>query len=122
MAAPPVPNRQAPLAICGVDPDSGDVYSIGLANITAISTVGTTTVEAGQGVFYGFTVINVGTSFAANAYDILAGTSTTTLQVLPGGTSVGAFGPGPGNQGVRYANSLVVITTGTAGLINTLWD
>lgn len=121
MAAPPVPNRSAPVAICGVDPDSGDVYSIGLANITAISTVGTTTVEAAQGAFYGFCIINAGTAFAATAYDI-NGTSTTTLQVLPGGTAVGPFGPGPGNQGVRYAGSLVVVTTGTAGLINTLWD
>lgn len=116
----PVSNVQAPIAVCGVDPDTGDAYSLGLAIPTTISTAGTTTIEVGQGAFFGFNVLGTGTTFVANAYDIL-GTLTTTLQSLAV-TALGPVGPGPGSMGVRYGGSLVIVTTGTAGALNVLWD
>lgn len=112
---------------------------------TAIATVGTLTLNQGRsaygaaypvnfgpvvnaGAFYGFETVNAGTSFAATFYDIILGTpgnpsGTTTNTLLNGTGTAGQFlAPGPAGAGVRYNGSLVVITTGTAGLINAYWD
>ena len=123
MPAPPVPNANAPLAICGVDPDNGVPYAIGLANATTLNTAGTTTVDAtGAGVFYGFAMLGVGTGFSAAAFDV-NGTNTTTLLAVQTSTAVGAvLSPGPGGLGLRYGGNLVVVTAGTPGAYNALWD
>lgn len=122
MPAPPIGNVSSPLGVSGIDPDSGVAYAIGLANATALSTAGTTTVDAtGMGVFYGFNVISIGTSFTAQAFDVV-GTSSLALTGTNTATAIGqAFSGGP-VAGVRYAGNLVVVTTGTGGIINTLWD
>lgn len=115
----------------------GPLYN-GNCNYTPISTLGTTTVNpgpaaAGQsfaGVFYGFNVLSTGTAgMGLAAYDIFTtvtgtGTVTSTNQLLAATTT----GPGqvvsaaPGELGIRYRGSLVVVTTGTAGGVNALWD
>jgi hypothetical protein len=120
--APPIGNVAAPMGVSGIDPDSGVAYAIGLANATALTTAGTTTVDAtGMGVFYGFNVVSVGTSFTAQAFDVL-GTSSLALTGTNTATAVGqSFSPGP-IAGVRYGGNLVVVTSGTPGIINTLWD
>jgi hypothetical protein len=121
-AAPPIGNVGSPLAICGSDPDSGVAYAIGLANATALTTAGTTTVDnTGMGVFYGFNVVAVGTSYTAQAFDVL-GTSSTALTGTNTATAIGqTFAAGPG-VGVRYAGNLVTVVSGTPGIINALWD
>lgn len=101
---------------------------------TAINTAGTTTLNPGQagglptsyGDFYGVTQIAAGTSFAFTVYDIvpaIGAAAITTNTLLNGTGSAGqVFTPGPNAIGVRYKGALVVITTGTPGLINALWD
>lgn len=62
------------------------------------------------------------TSPTVAAFDIL-GTSTLTLVATTTATAVGPQGfAGPAGLGVRYGNSLVVVTGGTVGQINVLWD
>jgi len=107
--------------------------SRGNCQYTALTTVGTTTINPGQasgpptqpGAFYGANMVSVGTSFGVTVYDIyVAGTATTTV-ILATGTSTavgGLVSPGPGPLGVRYRGALVAVTTGTAGQYNALWD
>lgn len=118
----PISNLGAALGVCGLDPDSGDPYAIGLSNVMAITTAGTTTVDTAQGAFFGFNVVSVGTSATMVAYDI-NGTSTLTLIGTNTATAIGPQGyPGPPGLAVRYGGSLVVVTGGTVGQINPLWD
>lgn len=99
---------------------------LGNCNYTPFSTNGTQTVNQGGGVFYGGIFIQNGTSFTYTAYDIYtAGTTTTTSQLTATQTGSGAgqlIQPTPAGIGLRYRGSLVIITTGTAGVANTLWD
>lgn len=101
----------------------------GNCQYTVVSTVGTSTLNPGQasgppispGVFFGATMQAVGTSFGITALDI-AGTSTQTL-MSGTGTAVGQrLVAGLEGVGVRYRDALVVVTTGTAGAYNALWD
>jgi hypothetical protein len=106
---------------------------------TAISTLGTTTVDQGAsnadpglagrwGVFYGFSVLSTGTAgMVVTAYDLvtsLTGTATTTNTIMVGtATAPGQFlQAGAPGVGVRYKGSLVVVTSGTAGAGLSLWD
>lgn len=108
---------------------------------TQISTIGTTTLDAGPpatdpgiagrwGVFYGFTVLSTGTAgMVVTAYDIVTavtgtGTVVTTNTIMVGtGTAPGQFlQAGAPGVGVRYKGSLVVVTSGTAGAGLSLWD
>jgi len=122
------PSNPVPLGICHIDPTSGVIYSPGCANYTVINTAGTTTVDpyAGGGVFYGMNAIAVGTSWTATAYDIyVTGVTTNTGQLIATQTaaSTGFQGnPGSGGTGVRYNGILVIVTTGTPGSWNILWD
>lgn len=118
------PGNSVPVGSCGIDPTSGLVYALGCANYTQISTIGTTTVKVGPGgLFTGFCAISTGTAvMTAAAYDI-SGTSTFQLSAAVAPSSLGPFGTAaPGGIGVRVTGSLVVITTGTAGSYNVLWD
>lgn len=117
----PISNAGAALGVCGLDPDSGDGYAIGLSNVMAITTAGTTTIDNQQGAFFGFNVVTLGTNATMSAFDI--GTSTLTLVGTTTATAVGPQGyPGPPGLAVRYTNSLVVVLGGTVGQINPLWD
>lgn len=122
------PSNGVPLGICNIDPTSGLVYSPGCANYTTINTAGTTTVDAlaGGGIYFALNCLSVGTSWTATAYDIyVTGTTTNTGQLIATqtATAVGAQGgAGPAGLGVRYNGSLVVVTTGTPGSWNVLWD
>ena len=105
---------------------------LGNCNYTPYSGVGTQTVNSGSsvpglgGMFYGGIFAQNGTSYTATYYDIIVqGTTTTTNQLTATSTAAGSGPtalPGPGPLGVRYRGSLVLVTTGTAGLINSLWD
>lgn len=114
------------------------------ASYTAIATVGTLTLNQGRsaysaaypqnfgpavnaGALYGFLTVNAGTSFAATFYDIILGTpgnfaGTTTNTLLNGTGTAGQFISPASGLGIRYNGSLVVVTTGTAGVINAYWD
>jgi len=99
----------------------------GNCQYTALTTAGTTTINPGgtgvasqPGVLYGMLEVSAGTVFAATFYDIV-GTATSTL--LSGTGTAGQNIPaGPPGIGVRYRGALVVVTSGTPGLINALWD
>lgn len=116
----------------------GQLYQ-GNCNYTAISTLGTTTVNAGAnaanpgaagawGVFYGFNVLSTGTAgVTVTAIDIVinptgGGTSTNTLYVATGTAPGQVLAAAPAGLGVRYKGSLVIVTSGTAGTINAMWD
>ena len=120
-------NSLSPLGFCSIDATSGLVYSPGCANYTPLSTTGTATIDSsGGGILYGVNAISTGTSWTITPYDIyVLGTTTTTNQLTATqtATAVGFQGnPGSGGTGVRYNGSLVVVTTGTGGLWNILWD
>ena len=76
------------------------------------------------GVFYGMQQISPGTGYGATVLDIIVtGTGTTTNTLATGtGTALQQFLAGPAGLGVRYRGSLVVITVGTPGIMNVLWD
>lgn len=126
MATPVYPGNSAPLAVCNIDPGSGIIYSPGMANYTYINTTGTTTLKTTGGVYYGLNCIALGTAWTAVPYDVnVSGTTTTTnnLNATSTATAVGFQGvPGPGGTGVRFTGSLAVVTGGTAGGWNVLWD
>jgi hypothetical protein len=108
---------------------------------TLISTIGTTTVDAGAtpadpgyagrwGVFYGYTATSTGAAgMVVTALDIQqvatsTGTVTNTNTIMSGtATAVGqTLTAGIAGIGVRYKGSLVIVTTGTAGAGLSLWD
>jgi archaellum component FlaG (FlaF/FlaG flagellin family) len=108
---------------------------------TAISTIGTTTVDQGPpptdpgiagrwGVFYGFAVTGTGTAgMGVTAYDlqvVVTGTGTiTNSTALMVGTATApgqVLQAGVAGVGIRYKGSLVVVTSGTAGAGLSLWD
>lgn len=104
---------------------------VGNCQYTALTTAGTTTLNAGQaagvasqpGVLYGMLEVAAGTSFAATFYDLIPGAAVTTNTLLSGTGTAGQNIPaGPPGVGVRYRGALVVITSGTPGIINALWD
>lgn len=110
------------------------LLGVGNCQYTAISTAGTTTLNPGQpgpiapspGVLYGLQQIAAGTSFAATVVDIIpatAVTAITTNTLLSGtGTAGQRFVAGLEGVGVRYRGALVVVSSGTPGQINALWD
>ena len=94
----------------------------GNCQYTPTSTAGTTTVNQGGGMYYGAVFIQNGTSFTYVAYDIYG---TTTNQLTATTTASGSgpqVQPAPPPLGVRYRGALVVVTGGTPGIVNTLWD
>lgn len=110
------------------------LLGVGNGQYTAISTAGTTTLNPGQagpiasqpGVLYGMTQIAAGASFAATVLDIIpasGATAITTNTLLSGtGTAGQRFVAGLEGVGVRYRGALVVVSSGTPGQINALWD
>jgi len=64
-----------------------------------------------------------GTSFAFTVVDIISDTATVTNTLLNGtGSANQQFPAGVSGIGMRYKGALVVITAGTPGAINALWD
>ena len=108
--------------------------AVGNCQYTPINTAGTTTLNPGQpgnpaidpGVFYGVEQLAPGTGFLFTVYDIVPATpnaAVSTNTLLNGTGSAGqVFAPGPAGIGVRYRGALVVVTAGTPGAINALWD
>lgn len=117
----------------------------GNAGYTPISTIGTQTINGGPlqvtggqalpvgqiyGVLYGYNAVSTGTASMQltylDIYTTISGTGTiTTTQTLASFASPAAGASSPaGIQGVgiRYRGALVLVTTGTAGAGNTLWD
>lgn len=106
----------------------------GNGQYTAISTAGTSTLNPGQasgpptsfGVLYGVNQVAPGTSFAFTVLDIVPQQGSVAVQTntLMNGTGSAnqQFNGGVPGVGVRYKGALVVVTTGTPGLINVLWD
>lgn len=116
-----VANIQSPMAVIAVDPVTGAAGNSNVATYTVISTAGTTTAKSTSGAFLGLSVIAVGTAFTATAYDI--GTTTNTIMGTQTASAVGQTMSGaPGGNGVRFLSSLVIVTAGTAGQYNALWD
>lgn len=120
------PNPTAPMGVCMIDPTNGLAYSMGLAQYTQVNTAGTTTINTTPGVYYGITCLSTGTSWTLAPYDIIVSGTTTTTNLLNGTQTAAATGfqanPGPGGTGVNTRGSLVVVTTGTPGAWNVLWD
>jgi hypothetical protein len=105
------------MAVVTVDPVTGATGNGNVYNYTAISTAGTTTLKSSAGVFGGIVITGVGTTWVNTVYDI--GTATNIISPAGTATAVGqAFGTG----GVRTTGTLVVVTTGTPGSLNALWD
>ena len=122
MAITAPPNAASPMGVCSVDATSGLVYSPSCANYTSITTAGTTTIKSGGGLYFGAMSIASGTSYTLTAYDV-QGTNSTQLiatATAVGGSGVGAAGPS--GLGVRFGGSLVIVTAGTPGSFNALWD
>lgn len=110
----------------------------GNCQYTAITTIGTQTVDPGAtaadpgaagryGVLYGFNLYAAGTAaVVVTYYDVVTNQATgvvSTNTLLSGTASAaGANVAPPGNVGIRYKGTLLLITTGTAGSGNTLWD
>ena len=123
-------NSSSPFATCAIDPTSGLVYSPGCANYTAVTTAGTSTIKPTGGIFYGFVAVATGTSFTITPYDIyttVTGTSTTTTTsqmyaTSTAGAATGSINITAGAAGVRINGQLVVVTAGTPGQWNILWD
>lgn len=121
------PNAFAPVAVVAIDPDSGTVFSAGAdqADYSVISTIGTTTLKSVPGIYWGFVPTGTGTAAMVwNAYDIIVSGTTTSTNTLQGAVTPSALNAlnGFGGIGVRFQGSLVVVTTGTAGSYNALWD
>lgn len=101
---------------------------VGNCQYTPISTAGTTTLNPGQasgppiqpGVLYGMQQLTPGTNFGALFLDIF-GTTTNTI-ITGTGTAGQIFPAGVPGFGVRYRGALVVVTSGTPGALNALWD
>lgn len=101
---------------------------VGNCQYTAISTAGTTTLNQGQagpiaaspGVLYGLVTVDAGTGFAATVLDILGSTTNTLMSGT--GSAGQRFPAGLEGVGVRYRGALVVVSSGTPGKINALWD
>lgn len=101
---------------------SGPIEVVNAVNYTAITTAGTTTVASNGGVFYGLNVVSIGTAFTAVSYDI-QGTTTNNIVGISTAAALGVLGgAAPAGVGVRFTGSLVVVTAGTAGQYNALWD
>ena len=120
------PSNVMPLGICNIDPTTGNIYSMGCANYQAISTAGTTTIARTGGVFYGINCISTGTTWTLTPYDIVVAGTTTTTNTLHATQTAANNGfqanPGPGGTGVAFLGALTIVTTGTPGLWNVLWD
>ena len=115
-----VPNKPVasviPAGVASVDANTGIVHDIGACKYTPIGTIGTNTVNANPCVFYAVAETGTGTSWVATVLD---GTSTLAVGTLSAGALVQG---GPAGLGIRCNTSLIVVTTGTAGSGNVLWD
>jgi hypothetical protein len=115
-----------PLGICNIDPATGNVYSVGCAHYAVVTTTGTTTIKNGGGVYYGVNCISTGTTWTLTPYDIVVAgttTTTTTLNATQTATNKGfQANPGPGGTGVGFLGALTIVTSGTPGIWNVLWD
>lgn len=112
------------------------VLGVGNLQYTALTTAGTTTLNPGQssgvasqpGVLGGFVAVGLGTAWAFTAYDIIPptpGGAPSSTNTLLNGTATAAgqqFSAGLNGDNVRYRGALVVVTTGTPGVFNALWD
>jgi hypothetical protein len=112
----------------------------GNCGYTQLSTAGTYTLNGGNpggvepgyfGVFYGFAAVGAfGTAGAVlAAYDVQTvvtgtGTNTNTNTLMSGTTTAQGqvLAAGPGELGVRYRGTLLVVMSGTAETVNALWD
>jgi hypothetical protein len=117
----------------------------GNCQYTPIAAAGTNTINPGPalnaggyrapqppttfGVLYGIETVAPGTGFGATAYDIIAptglGTNTATITntLMNGTNSAGVVqAAGIPGVGVRYTGALVVVSSGTPGALNVLWD
>jgi len=124
MAAPATPNKLVSLAVPATfqsgDAATGIFHDVGASNYTAITTSGTTTVNANPCVWYNAICYVLAT--ATGAITVLDGTNTLTPNVTQ--TAAGAITGWTSYQtGIRCKTSLVVITSGTnANSWNILWD
>jgi hypothetical protein len=122
------PSNPVPIGVCLIDPTSGIAYSSGCANYTTVTTAGTTTIDSmpGGGIFYGLYCLATGTTWTALALDYYVTGTTTNTGTMIATQTAAALGfqanPGPGGTGVRYNGNLVVVTSGTPGSWNVLWD
>lgn len=100
----------------------GPIAVAGACVPTLVNTAGTTTIGTRGGLYFGLNCLSTGTSWVATPVDI-NGTNTTTLAAANTAAALGFQGaPGPAGVGVRFFGNLVLITTGTPGAYNALWD
>ena len=110
-----------PLGVIVTDPITSAPAAGLVASYTGITTTGTTVVKASAGVFVGIEALNTGTAMTVVVYD---GTASSANVVL-GTATVAALGPvlgPPAGVGIRCLTGITVVTGGTMGAVNCLWD
>lgn len=106
--------------------NSGSHNVANASTYSVITTAGTTTVAQGGGIYFGVNAISTGTSFTVTPFDIIVSGTTTTTNQLNAISTAAALGfqaaPGGAGVGVKFAGALTLVTTGTGGQYNVLWD
>lgn len=108
----------------------------GNCGYTPSGTLGTQTLNPGpaapglgqaanpQGVLYGYVMNSAGTAgMGVTFLDVIPGATVTTNTLLSGTlTAAGQSLQALNGVGIRYRGALILVTTGTAGAGNSLWD
>jgi hypothetical protein len=94
------------------------LVGVGNCQYRTITTSGTTTVNVGTGVYYGYHVNSPGTTptvYVMDGTNTLDGTATITSQAL--------VTPTPAGIGLRFNTSLLIVQAGgSPANLNVLWD
>lgn len=103
---------------------SGSHNVANASNYTPITTAGTSSIAQGGGIYFGVNAISTGTAWTVTPFDVVvAGTTTNQLNAISTATALGLQGaPGGQGVGVKFLGTLALVTGGTPGQYNALWD
>jgi hypothetical protein len=93
-------------------------------NYTPLSANGTTTIKTGPGQFFGFQVINAGTTWTITVYDNTAASGNLLSPNAQTISSANNYLSGiPAALGINFSTGLTIVLAGTTpGTINILWQ